>query len=239
MSYSGIIGEVNGGGGTNYGVYGYAGGAGLNYGIYGLASGSGANWAGYFDGDVNVIGNIVKAAGTQAIDHPSDPDNEFLQQAEVVSDNLSAVYSGNVILGSDGSAVVQLPDYIESFCGDFRYQLTCVGGYAPVYVASKIANSQFVIAGGAAGLEVSWQITGIRKDKYAQANPLQVEKRKTASEQGKYLHPELFGYGEERSLSPNPNRNPSVKAKNDAIRAATEALRKPSTPPKRPQLKKE
>ena len=220
----------------NKGVYGLATAGAYNYGIYGYAAGGSINWAGYFDGDVNVTGNIVKAASTLAVDHPTDPDNEFLQQAEVVSDNLSAVYSGNVTLGSDGSATVQLPDWLESFCGDFRYQLTCVGGYAPIYVASKIANSKFTIAGGTPGLEVSWQVTGIRKDKYAQANPLEVEKKKTVSEQGKYLHPELFGYGSEKSLSSNPDRDPSVKAKNDAIRATATALTKPSTPPKQPVM---
>jgi hypothetical protein len=234
--YCGVQGEVVGGTGSNYAVSGYAHGSGINYGIWGTAVAGSTNWAGYFDGNVNVTGSIVKSASTLAIDHPADPDNEFLQQAEVVSDNLSAVYSGNVTLGGDGSAVVQLPDYLESFCGDFRYQLTCVGGYAPVYVSSEISGNQFVIAGGKDRLKVSWQITGIRKDKYAQANPLEVEKEKTASEQGKYLHPELYGFGDDRSLSPNPERDASVKGKNDAIRAATAALTKPSTPPKQPVM---
>ena len=236
--YTGVDGEVLGGAGTNYGVYGHAYGTGTNYGIYVVAGGGTENWAGYFGGDVRVVGNLYGPKATLSIDHPKDPENKFLQQAEVVSDNLSAVYSGNVILGSDGSATVQLPDYLESFCGDFRYQLTCVGGYAPVYVASKITNSRFTIAGGTPGLEVSWQVTGIRKDKYAQANPLEVEKKKTVSEQGKFLHPELFGYGAERSLSPNPERDASVKSKNDAIRAATAALTKPSAPPEQPQFMK-
>jgi hypothetical protein len=234
--YTGVVGSVTGGTGSNFGVSGYASGQGSNIGIHGYAEGGSTNWAGYFGGDVNVTGNIVKSASTLAIDHPTAPDDRYLQQAEVVSDNLSAVYSGNVTLGGDGSAVVQLPDYLESFCGDFRYQLTCVGGYAPVYVSSKIADSKFAIAGGTSGLEVSWQITGIRKDKYAQANPLEVEKKKTASEQGKYLHPELYGFGDDRSLSPNPERDASVKGKNDAIRAATAALTKPSTPPKQPVM---
>ncbi len=235
-SYVGVAGEVAGGIGSNYGVYGNAYGGVTNYGVYGTASGGTTNWAGYFGGDVNITGNIVKAASTLAIDHPIDPDNKLLQQSEIVSDNLKAVYDGNATLDGNGSAVVQLPDYLESFCGDFRYQLTCVGGYAPVYVSSEIAGNQFVIAGGKDGLKVSWQITGIRNDKYAQANPLEVEKKKTASEHGKYLHPELYGYSVDRSLSPNPDRDPSVKAKNDAIREASAALAKPSTPPKQPVM---
>jgi hypothetical protein len=235
-TYYGVISSVLGGGGTNYGVAGSATGNGTNLGIYGYAQGGAQSWAGYFSGDVSVTGNIVKSASTLAIDSPTDPENEYLQQAEVVSDNLKAVYDGNVTLGSDGSAVVQLPDYLESFCGDFRYQLTCVGGYAPVYVSSEISGNQFVIAGGKDGLKVSWQITGIRKDKYAQSNPLEVEKKKTATEQGRYLHPELYGYSADRSLSPNPDRDPSMKAKNDAIRTASEALKKPITPTKQPVM---
>jgi hypothetical protein len=236
MGYMGVRGSVFGGSGTNYGVAGSATGAGTNLGVYGYATGGALNLAGYFDGDILVSGNITKSASTLAIDHPTDPDNEFLQQAEVVSDNLKAVYDGIVTLGADGAAIVQLPDYIESFCGDFRYQLTCVGGYAPVYVSSKIEGSKFAIAGGTSGLEVSWQITGLRKDKYAQANPLEVEKKKSPSEQGKYMHPQLYGYGAERGLSPNPAANAELKAKDDAVRAATEGLKKPSTPPAQPQM---
>jgi hypothetical protein len=232
--YIGLRGEANGGMGTNYGIYGSAGSGVNNYGVYGVASGGAESWAGYFDGDVNVTGNIVKSASTLAIDNPIDPDNSVLQQAEVVSDNQTAIYSGNAILDGNGSAVVQLPNYLESFCGDFRYQLTCIGGYAPVYVSSEISGNQFIIAGGKDGLKVSWQITGIRKDRYAQANPLEVEKKKTATEQGKYLHPELYGYSADRSLSPNPDRDPSMKAKNDAVREASAALTKPSTQPQQP-----
>lgn len=238
-AYYGVSGEVSGGSGLNFGVRGYASGAGTNYGVHGAAEFGELNWAGYFDGNLRVTGGFFNGKSAVTIDHPSDPDNKFLQQAEVVSNGLKAVYDGTVVLGSDGSAVVQLPDWLESFCGDFRYQLTCIGGYAPVYVSSKIVNARFAIAGGTPGLEVSWQVTGIRKDKFAQANPLEVEKKKTASEQGKYLHPELLGYGADRSLSPRPETNASVKTKGDAIRAASAALGTPSPRPQRPQFKTE
>ena len=234
--YYGVRGQVNGGAGYNYGLAGYATGAGINFGLYASATNGTTNWAGYFDGDVNITGNIVKSASTLTIDNPIDPDNSVLQQAEVVSDNQTAIYSGNATLDGNGSAVVQLPDYLESFCGDFRYQLTCIGGYAPVYVSSEIAGNQFSIAGGKAGLKVSWLITGIRKDKYAQANPLEVEKKKSVSEIGKYLHPELYGYSSDRSLGPNPKKNAEMKVKDDAVREATAGLAKPSIPPKQPVM---
>ena len=66
-----------------------------------------------------------------------------------------------------GEATVVLPDYFEALNEDFRYQLTCVGGFANVYIADKVNNNQFKIAGGAKDLEVSWQVTGVRHDKQA------------------------------------------------------------------------
>jgi hypothetical protein len=40
---------------------------------------------------------------------------------------------------------------------------------------------------------VSWQVTGIRHDAYANAHRIRTVVRKAAAEQGRYLHPELFG----------------------------------------------
>ncbi len=59
--------------------------------------------------------------------------------------------------------------YFEALSQDFRYQLTCIGGFSNVYLAEKITDNHFRIAGGNPGLEVSWQITGIRKDAWANA----------------------------------------------------------------------
>ena len=58
---------------------------------------------------------------------------------------------------------------------DYRYQLTCIGEFAPVYVAEEISGNRFKIAGGPEGQKVSWQVTGIRHDKFAEANRIQVE----------------------------------------------------------------
>ena len=42
-------------------------------------------------------------------------------------------------------------------------------------------------------VEVSWQVTGIRQDPWAEANRIVVEEAKPAAEQGYYLHPALYG----------------------------------------------
>ena len=39
---------------------------------------------------------------------------------------------------------------------------------------------------------VSWQVTGIRQDVFANAHPIVVEQEKPAAEKGTYLHPELY-----------------------------------------------
>ena len=108
---------------------------------------------------------------------------------------------------------MRLPDWFEALNGDFRYQLTCVGGFAPVYIAQKIQNHSFRIAGGSAGLEVSWQVTGVRHDAFAQANPLVVEQDKSARQRGYYIHPELYGAAEEKGIewARNPRWMQQVK----------------------------
>ena len=104
-------------------------------------------------------------------------------------------------LDTAGEAWVNLPEYFEALNRDFRYQLTAVGASGPnLYIAEKIVGNRFKIAGGAPGMEVSWQITGIRQDSYANAHRIPVEEVKNDQETGYYLHPELFGQPEEKKL---------------------------------------
>ena len=81
-------------------------------------------------------------------------------------------------LDRKGQAVVDLPEWFEALNGDFRYQLTTIGRPASVFIAQEIQNHQFKIAGGRAGMKVSWQVTGVRHDAWAQAHSLQVEEEK-------------------------------------------------------------
>ena len=72
-------------------------------------------------------------------------------------------------------------------------QWTCIGGFANVYISQEVENNKFGIAGGEPGMKVSWMLTGVRKDAYAEQNRIQVEVEKDASERGTYIHPEAFG----------------------------------------------
>jgi len=199
-------------GSNDYAVYG----CGINgdNGVYGQsASGNGVvgssttGKAGWFSGDVtitgdlNVVGDLDKGNGTFKIDHPLDPENKYLSHSFVESPDMMNVYNGNSLLDEKGEAVVELPSYFEALNRDFRYQLTCIGGYSPVYVAEKVKGNSFKIAGGSPGLEVSWMVTGIRQDAFANAHPVIVEQEKPSNEKGLYLHPKEWGQPEEKGIN--------------------------------------
>jgi hypothetical protein len=61
---------------------------------------------------------------------------------------------------------------------------------------------------------VSWQVTGIRHDAYANQYRIPVEEDKAAEEQGYYLHPEVFGKPESKGISAAkaPLSSPNVVA---------------------------
>lgn len=186
--------------GQAYGVFAKASGGLASYGIWAEASGN-YTYAGYFKGDLWVTGVAYKTGGGFKIDHPLDPENKYLVHSFVESPDMKNVYDGVVSLDSHGEAVVELPDYFGVLNKDFRYQLTSIGAPGPnLYIAEKIAANQFKIAGGEPGMEVSWQVTGIRKDPYAETNRIQVEVEKRTHEKGLYLHPELYGFEKEKFI---------------------------------------
>ena len=156
--------------------------------------------AALFLGKVEISGTLTKSSGTFRIDHPQDPANKYLSHSFVESPDMKNVYDSTILLDDNGEAVVELPSYFEALNRDFRYQLTCIGGYAPIYVAEKVKDNSFKIAGGKAGMEISWQVTGIRKDPFANAHPVIVEEEKPANEKGFYLNPVEWGQPQEKGI---------------------------------------
>jgi hypothetical protein len=161
--------------------------------------------AGVFSGDVHVSGTLTADDKLFVIDHPLDPANKHLVHASVESWERETLYTGNVVLDEDGEAVVALPAWVEALNEDFRYQLTCIGGAAAVYVAQEVSQGSFTISGGSPGMKVSWQLVGIRKDAWAQAHPLVLEADKPAGDKGRYRHPELMGQGAGKSIGRSSN----------------------------------
>ena len=133
------------------------------------------------------------------------------------------VYNGNVLLDDMGEAWIKLPEWFEALNKDFRYQLTCIGGFAQVYVAEEIHDNSFMIAGGTPGLKVSWQVTGIRQDPWAEANHPAVEEDKKDKELGYYLYPGLYDQPEEKSTewARDPVRRERMKEERERLQSST------------------
>jgi hypothetical protein len=152
-------------------------------------------------GNVNIPGNLSKGGGSFKIDHPLDPANKYLYHSFVESPDMMNIYNGVATLDARGAVWITLPDYFGALNRDFRYQLTSMGRPQPqLYIAKEISGSRFRIAGGKSGGRVSWQVTGIRQDAYANTHRIPVEEYKPAQEQGHYLHPELFGAAPEAAI---------------------------------------
>src|SRR5215813_687311 len=160
-------------------------------------------FAGLFVGRVRVTGFLQKAGGGFTVDHPTDPANKYLSHSFVESPEMLNVYSGTVTTNRDGVARVRLPAYFEALNRDFRYQLTVIGTFARVMVSEEIKKNEFAIRTDPGGVKVCWQVTGVRKDAWAEANRIPVEETKAKAERGRYLHPELFGK-KARAIHPVP-----------------------------------
>lgn len=186
------------------GIYGQADGPG-DRGVWGRSvSGHAGHFSGdvYVTGDLHVEGTLSKGTGSFKIDHPLDPANKYLYHSFVESPDMKNVYDGQVTLDENGEAWVTLPDYFQALNKDYRYQLTSIGAPGPnLYIAQEIKDNRFRIVGGEPLAKVSWQVTGNRQDAYANANRIQVEKDKPASEAGTYLHPEEHGEPMTKGLS--------------------------------------
>jgi len=178
---------------------------GIAAGIFGQTY-SPTGYAGRFSGNVYVNGTFSADVKLFKIDHPFDPANRYLYHYSMESAEVLNQYSGNVVLGADGSAWVELPAWFSAINRDVRYQLTPVGGAAPgLYIAQEVGDqgvgdNRFQVAGGPPGLKVSWEITAVRSDPYIEHYGAPVEVEKPAAERGTYLHPELYGQPEELGL---------------------------------------
>ncbi len=220
---------IKGVGNSGYGVVGETSTGTTGAGVYGVSTATDGNgilaeantgteafaiWgkstngeAGHFtgkvvvNGDLDVLGTISKDAGSFKIDHPLDPTNKYLYHSFVESPDMMNIYNGNVTLDGRGEAAVTMPQWFSALNKEFRYQLTAVGAPGPnLHIAEEVKGNRFRIAGGKPGMKVSWQLTGIRKDAYAEAHRIPVEQDKPERERGSFLHPELHGQAEEKSL---------------------------------------
>jgi hypothetical protein len=185
---------------------------------FGVYARSATGYSAYLDGKVYIHGPLEKPGGSFKIDHPLDPANRYLSHSFVESPDMKNIYDGVTILNANGEAVIDLPDWFGALNKDFRYQLTAIGAPGPnLHIAEEISNSvtsdnyssigickksnRFKIAGGTPGMKVSWQVTGIRRDPWANAHRIQVEEDKSEHERGYYIYPNLYGQSAENGIS--------------------------------------
>jgi len=244
---TGVYGNTTGDG--QFGVNGYDDSAGGGYGVYGQsANGTGvyavsAGTALFAAGNAEVTGALTKSGGGFRIDHPLDPAGKYLYHSFVESPDMKNVYDGTTVLDGQGRAEVVLPDWFEALNRDFRYQLTALDAPAPgLHIASRIDGGRFAIAGGQAGQQVCWQVTGVRQDAWASAHRIPVDVAKPDTDRGRYLHPDLYPGGEpvtELARATRPWPRPRIPARTKANRSphktSPAALRKPpASRPSRP-----
>ena len=196
---SGVVGTVAGTNNSAIAGYTYSVDSGST-GVYG-GSATGA-YAGRFDGRVQVTGLLSKGGGSFQIDHPLDPANKYLFHSFVESPDMMNIYNGVVTTDEKGYATVTMPSYFEALNRDFRYQLTVMGEgeWTLARVARKIQGNKFTIQTSQPNTEVSWQVTGIRQDNFANANRIEPEVMKEPKDRGRYLHPVEAGQPEESGI---------------------------------------
>ena len=182
-------------------IYGEAFNGGNSTGIYGKGSAQG--FAGFFSGNVSIIGALIAQVKNFKIDHPLDPANKTLTHTSIESPDMMNIYNGNIICDSNGLAIVELPEYFDALNKDVKYNLTCIGSFSPVFIKEKVKGNKFIIAGGIPGLEVSWQVSGIRQDAFANKFRSKIEEWKKDEDRGYYISPESFNLDESKSMHRN------------------------------------
>jgi hypothetical protein len=147
--------------------------------------------------NVHVNNTFTAGAKNFEIDHPLDPLNKVLRHSCIESDERKNLYDGTVTTDARGYATITVPEWFTALNENFRYQVTVLeeddsDDFVLAKVARKLKDGAFVIRTNKPSVEVSWQITGVRKDAYAKFNPLIVEEEKPSAIRGKYLHPDAF-----------------------------------------------
>ncbi|MEK7628889.1 MAG: hypothetical protein AAB421_05780 [Patescibacteria group bacterium] len=152
-------------------------------------------------GAASVIGALSKGSGSFVIDHPLDPKNKLLYHSFVESPDVKNIYSGVVQLDENGEVTVYLPSYFPVLNMEYRYLASPLSSAMPnlhlqrgvrrVWLTSE---PSFVLSGGIPHGEVSWQVTGIRKDPFIETYPIEVEVPKGPDQIvdiGECIHEEL------------------------------------------------
>ncbi len=64
-----------------------------------------------------------------------------------------------------------------------------------------VAGDNVDVSATSSGIKISWQVTGVRNDPAAKANPPQAEQAKSTEDAGYYLHPKAYSASEAQGIS--------------------------------------
>ena len=149
-----------------------------------VASGSG----------VNVVGTLSKGGGSFKIDHPLDPANKYLYHSFVESPDMKNIYDGTITTDERWSGHGHAAGLVRG--AQPRFPLS-VDRDRPIRAGHRgfrdQCGNQFGIRTDKPNVKVSWQVTGIRQDAFANANRIPVEVEKAPADRGRYLYPEAIG----------------------------------------------
>jgi hypothetical protein len=186
-------------------------GTGPKYGIYADASGVDPLYAGWFQNNVHVQGNLETPGGESfLIDHPLDPENKTLRHNSVESPENLCLYRGKVKLGPNGSDTVRMPNYFAALINEDEATayLTPVGEQPfPTSYEWNEAHTELTIF-GMEGAEVAYLVLADRDDRTMQlfSRPVEEEKGGSNFERGKLLSPEAFDQPLEMGVAPLPRQ---------------------------------
>ena len=172
---------------SGYGVYAnVTATAGTHYGVFGQVTAT-SGYAGYFSGRVHVSGTLSKAAGSFKIDHPLDPEHKYLYHSFVESPDMKNVYDGVVTTDGAGFATVRAARLVPGAQPRLPLPADACSATARGRAPASSARSRTTRSWcrpTCRSVEVSWQVTGIRQDAYAEKHRIPVEEDKPADEQG-------------------------------------------------------
>jgi hypothetical protein len=195
----GVLGDVNGIGGIAVDAAGNGGALALRVRAFGGGE------AAFFLGNVSITGSVSKGGGSFKIDHPLDPADKYLSHSFVESPDMLNIYDGVVVTDEMGYATVPLPAWFEALNRDFRYQLTVLdeadgASFVHAKIVKGVASNRFTLRTSEPRTTISWLVTGIRRDAWANAHRIPVEELKPEGERGRYLHPREHGRTPEEGI---------------------------------------
>jgi hypothetical protein len=174
--------------------------SGLNFGVAATTS-SAAGVAGWFEGDVNVTGDIHKSNCYFLIDHPLDPENKLLRHTCVESPEGLLIYRGTVKPNAEGEAIVELPSYFKALTDEENASVYLTPHGKPFLTGFEWepGHTAFTVY-GSPERTVSWMVLAGRDDPVARQNQRPVEEEKGSGgslcNRGELLYPTAYGYPE-------------------------------------------